>query len=221
MIKDYYYILGVKQTASLEEIKRAHRKLSHKFHPDKNDGDEFFADRFKDIQEAYETLTNPAKRKVFDMSRNGSSPFSEDEHRQELNPDIEYFNSSRASFELGQEITFSWKTAHANKVVIKPFGQVPTSGQKTYRISNCLTASLNFELIAENTELNSLVRATLTLKNNSHREYEPKTKEKIESETRQKAEEEKYNKQVRRLVTVILTVIALFTLFRVIQILLK
>ena len=55
-MKDYYYILGVDKNCSVEEIKKAYRKLSHKFHPDKNDGDTFFADRFKEINEAYETL---------------------------------------------------------------------------------------------------------------------------------------------------------------------
>jgi len=53
MMKDYYYILGINQTSGLEEIKKAYRKLSFKFHPDKNDGDVFFTERFKEIQEAY------------------------------------------------------------------------------------------------------------------------------------------------------------------------
>jgi curved DNA-binding protein CbpA len=65
-IKDYYYILGVARNASQDEIKRAYRKLSVKFHPDKNDGDKFFEERFKDINEAYETLVGDAKRKIYD-----------------------------------------------------------------------------------------------------------------------------------------------------------
>jgi len=64
--KDYYYILGLASNASKDEIKKAYRKLSTKFHPDKNDGDKFFEERFKDINEAYETLVDDAKRKVYD-----------------------------------------------------------------------------------------------------------------------------------------------------------
>ncbi|MES1197838.1 MAG: DnaJ domain-containing protein [Chitinophagaceae bacterium] len=65
-IKDYYYILGLNKNASKDEIKTAYRKLSVKFHPDKNNGDKFFEERFKDIQEAYETLEDDAKRKIYD-----------------------------------------------------------------------------------------------------------------------------------------------------------
>lgn len=65
-MKNYYHILGVEKTASTEEIKTAFRKLSKKFHPDVNAGDQFFADRFKDIQEAYDTLTDEGKRDEYD-----------------------------------------------------------------------------------------------------------------------------------------------------------
>jgi len=65
-IKDYYYILGIARNASQDEIKKAYRKLSTKFHPDKNDGDKFFEERFKDINEAYETLVDDTKRKIYD-----------------------------------------------------------------------------------------------------------------------------------------------------------
>jgi curved DNA-binding protein CbpA len=65
-MKNYYYILGVKESSSLAEIKSAYRKLSIKFHPDKNPGDKFFEERFKDIQEGYETLSDVHKRKIYD-----------------------------------------------------------------------------------------------------------------------------------------------------------
>lgn len=55
-MKDYYYILGVDKEASVEEIKKAYRKLSLKLHPDQNNGDVFFESRFKEINEAYVEL---------------------------------------------------------------------------------------------------------------------------------------------------------------------
>src|SRR5258705_9393151 len=72
-IKDYYYILGLSRTASKDEIKSAYRKLSIKFHPDQNNGDKFFEERFKDIHEAYETLADDEKRKLYDDKFNANT----------------------------------------------------------------------------------------------------------------------------------------------------
>ncbi|ACU60490.1 J domain-containing protein [Chitinophaga pinensis] len=65
-MRDYYYILGVENNATELEIKTAYRKLAQKFHPDKNNGEQFFEERFKAIQEAYEALSNVVKRKAYD-----------------------------------------------------------------------------------------------------------------------------------------------------------
>jgi len=66
LFKDYYKILGVKNNASEEEIKKAYRKLAMIYHPDKNDGDKKAEEKFKEIVEAYEVLSNPSKRAEFD-----------------------------------------------------------------------------------------------------------------------------------------------------------
>ena len=66
--KDYYEILGVDKNASEEEIKKAFRKLAKKYHPDANPDNKKEAEaKFKEVNEAYETLSNPQKRKMYDQ----------------------------------------------------------------------------------------------------------------------------------------------------------
>lgn len=65
--KDYYKILGISKNASQEEIKKAYRKLALKYHPDRNKGNKEAEERFKDINEAYAVLSDPEKRKQYDM----------------------------------------------------------------------------------------------------------------------------------------------------------
>ncbi len=65
--KDYYAILGVPRTATQAEIKKAFRRLARQYHPDKNPGDKTAEQRFKDINEAHEVLSDPEKRKLYDQ----------------------------------------------------------------------------------------------------------------------------------------------------------
>src|SRR5687768_14368638 len=64
--KDYYATLGVTKASTEKEIKGAFRKLARKFHPDVNPGDKVSESKFKEINEAYEVLGDPAKRKKYD-----------------------------------------------------------------------------------------------------------------------------------------------------------
>ncbi len=65
--KDYYSILGLSKSASAEEIKKAYRKLARKYHPDMNPGDQKAEASFKEVNEAYEVLSDPEKRKKYDQ----------------------------------------------------------------------------------------------------------------------------------------------------------
>src|SRR3954470_8168432 len=65
--KDYYGALGVKKTASSEEIRKAFRKLARKYHPDVNPNDKSAEEKFKIISEANDVLSDPKKRKISDQ----------------------------------------------------------------------------------------------------------------------------------------------------------
>ena len=65
--KDYYKILGLSKTATEKEIKAAYRGLARKYHPDVNPGDKGAEDKFKDVGEAYEVLSDTDKRSKYDQ----------------------------------------------------------------------------------------------------------------------------------------------------------
>src|SRR3712207_8000816 len=66
MPRDYYEVLGVKRDASEDEIKKAYRKLARENHPDRNPGDKQAETRFKEVQDAYDVLSDKTKRAQYD-----------------------------------------------------------------------------------------------------------------------------------------------------------
>src|SRR5262245_43033991 len=66
MPRDYYETLGVKKDASEADIKRAYRKLARQYHPDRNPGDKQAEERFKEVQDAYDVLSDKEKRAYYD-----------------------------------------------------------------------------------------------------------------------------------------------------------
>lgn len=66
-MENYYDILGVQKTATEDEIKKAYRSLAFKYHPDRNPGDKSAEEMFKKISVAYDTLSDPAKKRNYDL----------------------------------------------------------------------------------------------------------------------------------------------------------
>src|SRR3984957_5917911 len=65
--RDYYDVLGTSKAATEDDIRKAYRALARKHHPDVNPGDKSAEDKFKEINEAYEVLSDPEKRKRYDQ----------------------------------------------------------------------------------------------------------------------------------------------------------
>ena len=91
--RDYYEVLGVARTADGEEIKRAYRRLAMKYHPDRADGDKTEAElKFKECAEAYEVLSDPAKRKRYDQFGHGGVSGGHDFSHMDIGDIFSMFN---------------------------------------------------------------------------------------------------------------------------------
>lgn len=160
IVKDYYYFLGIPQNASAEDIKRAYRKLSLKYHPDKNDNDEFFSDRFREIQEAYETLSYPERRRLFDQNLDSQKR----NVKSMLPPRIKSFSASKIRVTKGEEITVYWNTYDADLIKIVPFGLEKPNGERTIRIKE-FDSNGKFQILlhATNTLLHKTIVQGITI----------------------------------------------------------
>jgi curved DNA-binding protein CbpA len=86
-MKDYYKILGVKPSASQQEIKKAYRALAFKYHPDKNPENSLSEAHFKELQEAYSVLSVPHKREAYDDERWLSGMGSKTQYQEAVTPE--------------------------------------------------------------------------------------------------------------------------------------
>ena len=99
--EDYYSVLGVSRGADEAEIKKAYRRMARKNHPDVNPGDKAAEERFKNIQEAYDVLSDPKKRTIYDQYG-----FYSDNIREQPGGDTYGFNFSGMDFDGGGQSSF-------------------------------------------------------------------------------------------------------------------
>ena len=158
-MKNYYYFLGVKENASEEDIKKAYRKLSLKYHPDKNPDDDFFESRFREIQEAYEMLNDSEKRRIYDDNLS----HEQRSYRPNLPPTIKSFSASKVRLQKGEEVIITWQTQNADIVKILPFGLEKGYGEKIVRITEFKDGKFQLLLHVTNSLLNKTVVQGITL----------------------------------------------------------
>ncbi|WP_234111047.1 J domain-containing protein [Chryseobacterium sp. R2A-55] len=158
-MKDYYYFLGIKSNASDEDIKKAYRKLSLKYHPDKNPNDDFFSDRFREIQEAYEMLSEPERRRIYDENL----AHLQRSYRPTLPPSIRTFSANKIRVKKGEEVIINWHTNNADVVKILPFGLEKGYGERVFKITEFKEGEFQLLLHATNTLLNKTVVQGITI----------------------------------------------------------
>lgn len=133
-MREYYSILGIGKKATDAEIISAYRKLSSKFHPDANDNDPFFSERFRELQEAYNILINPIKRSAYDAELDPRFAVDSLKKIDREKPIITYFDISKKAISEGEPVTVRWQTTHADVINIDFMGKVDTEGTKTLRL---------------------------------------------------------------------------------------
>ena len=100
---DYYSLLGVKRNASSDEIKRAYRKLVFRYHPDRNPGNDEAADKFKQVLDAYTTLSDASKRSVYDAVTHPAGAEEELEDEQPKEKGRQFGDDFGSAFRFSQE----------------------------------------------------------------------------------------------------------------------
>ncbi|MRM83706.1 J domain-containing protein [Riemerella anatipestifer] len=160
-MKNYYYFLGISEEATSEDIKKAYRKLSLKYHPDKNENDSFFVERFREVQEAYEVLINSSSRSLHDQKL----AQIQQNIKSDQPPYIKTFHANKLRVKKGEEIILNWQTQNADVIKIIPFGLVKNYGEKKVKITQFdANGECRILLNATNTLLQKTVAKGITIK---------------------------------------------------------
>lgn len=103
--KDYYILLGVTRTATFDELKIAYRQLAKQYHPDKNPNNKLAEEFFKEIQQAYTVLSNPEKRRTYDLKSTSGSSFAQQKTHTQYNGNAYQYAQQQARQQPKQTYT--------------------------------------------------------------------------------------------------------------------
>lgn len=212
-MKDYYYFLGISQDASEEDIKKAYRKLSLKYHPDKNDNDDFFADRFREIQEAYETLSDSGRRGTYDQNLESHQK----SFRYNIPPAIKTFTSNKIHAKKGEEIIINWQTANADVVKVLPFGLEKAYGERIFKVTEFKDGKFQLLLHATNSLLHKTVVQGITITEvfeNNTEKFRSGAEDLFKSQPRTATNQKGEPKIIRIVAAIVLLIVAIYFLIK-------
>ncbi|MDY3344553.1 J domain-containing protein [Riemerella anatipestifer] len=208
-MKNYYYFLGISEEATSEDIKKAYRKLSLKYHPDKNENDSFFVERFREVQEAYEVLINSSSRSLYDQK------LAQIQQNIKSNqpPYIKTFHANNLRVKKGEEIILNWQTQNADVIKIIPFGLVKNYGEKKVKITQFdANGECKILLNATNTLLQKTVAKGITIK--EIQEVETPLSETHFTNTKHQSNIANRPSKLPYILALLLAILLLFWLFR-------
>ena len=184
-LKDYYGILEIETSATLPEIKKAYRKLAHQYHPDKKQNDPYASAQFTEIKEAYEVLSNPAKKEYYLQQRWYNQSIGQrktqhiitpvtvlkqvlelekyvstlDVHRMDKQGLSDYINDVLSSAVIAQLLPFNEHHVNDQIIITAIKAMEPLKINQVKIISNLL-----FKLAGDNIESKKLITGLLVLK---------------------------------------------------------
>ena len=212
-MKDYYYFLGISQDASEEDIKKVYRKLSIKYHPDKNDNDDFFSDRFREIQEAYETLSDKSRRYTYDQNLESHQK----SFRYNIPPAIKTFTANKIHAKKGEEIIINWQTSNADVVKLLPFGLEKPYGERIFKITEFKDGKFQLLLHVTNSLLHKTVVQAITITEvfeNDVEKFRDKAEDLFKSQPRTATNRHGQPKIIRIIGAIIVLAIAIYFLIK-------
>lgn len=119
----------------------------------------FFADRFREIQEAYETLSDPARRRTYDQNLESHQR----SFRYNIPPAIKTFTANKIHAKKGEEIIITWQTSNADVVKVLPFGLEKPYGERIFKITEFKEGKFQLLLHATNSLLHKTVVQGITI----------------------------------------------------------